>query len=362
MTDPQSNPRIDKLCIRETITVRDALKQMDVAGEKVLFVIDPQGVLCGSLTDGDIRRWILKEGSLQETIGPIYHRHPRVCTEGMSRDAAAAIMREQKIEALPVVDRHQRLCDVLFWNDIVAGTPAPVAGGVDAPVLVMAGGKGTRLDPLTKILPKPLIPIGDKPIVELIMDQFAQFGCREFLLTVNYKGKMIQSYFDDAACRYTVRLVWEEEFLGTAGSLRLAAPMLTHPHCFVSNCDILIKADYRDIMQFHLQNDNDITVIGSMQHVAVPYGVLALHNGGQLERIVEKPEYDFLANTGMYLIKRSVIDLVPEGARLDFPDLLARAGAAGRKVKVYPISQQSWIDIGQWQEYQGTLKKLEQRN
>ena len=351
--------KVKKLMVSRDITVKDAIRKMDETGEKILFVMDEHDKLCGSITDGDLRRWILKEGELSAKITPVYNASPMKAVPGDALSAIKDMMVRKRIDALPVVDEGGHLLDVYFWSDIFTTTVRAEGTPLKVPVLVMAGGKGTRLDPLTKILPKPLIPVGDKPIVEIIMDQFSSFGCDEFYLTVNYKGKMIQAYFDNADCVHQVHLVWEEKPTGTAGSLKLALPHLTGPHLFVSNCDILIKADYKDIFQFHTANDHDITMIGSMQHIAVPFGVLELQNGGALKNIVEKPEYDFLANTGMYLIKKETIQLIPDDTKFDFPELILKVKENGGKVGVYPISQQSWVDIGQWQEFNTAMKNLE---
>ncbi|OGK95282.1 MAG: hypothetical protein A2X36_02330 [Elusimicrobia bacterium GWA2_69_24] len=353
---------VAKLLVQEHLPVREALKQMDLAGAKILFVVDERQRLRGALTDGDIRRWILGEGSLHEPVDRVCNRQPKAVRKGTDSAAIRELMLHQKIEAVPVLDQDDAVLDVLLWTDVFSGESAPAQPGLGLPVVVMAGGRGTRLEPFTKILPKPLIPVGDKPIIELIMDRFAEHGCREFYLTLNYKGKMIQSYFDHADCPHSVKFVWEDEFLGTAGSLRLTAPLIEAPHLFVSNCDILILADYADIYSFHLQRGNDVTVVGSMQHVSVPFGVLQVKNGGYLDAIVEKPEFDFLANTGMYLLRAGVIDLIPPDTKTDFPELLARVKATGGKVGVYPVSAQSWTDIGQWQEYRTALKKLEQQS
>ncbi len=347
--------------IHEDLTIKEALKQMDIAGEKILFVVDAKGTLLGSITDGDIRRWILKEGALLEKVTGVYNRKPRFLRKNSDASQAREVMIHEKLEALPVVDERGVLVNVLLWNEIFSGETKPKAATLRVPVLVMAGGKGTRLDPFTKILPKPLIPIGDKPIVEIIMDQLFEFGCNDFYLTVNYKGKMIQAYFDNAECPYNVKIVWEETFLGTAGSLKLVVPLIDAPHLFVSNCDILIRADYTDVHNFHVQNSNDITVIGSMRHVSVPFGVLEMKNGGHLDSIREKPEYDFLANTGMYLVRTTVANDIPANAKFDFTELIGKVKSRGGKVGVYPVSQDSWVDIGQWQEYQVAIKKLENK-
>lgn len=352
------NKLLAELLIRDDITVKEVLKRMDAAGKKVLFVVDEHNRLLGSVTDGDIRRWILKEGSLQENVDKIYNRNAQVAHGVMDIDAVKDCMLRDNLRVVPVVDSDNVIIDVLLWEKVFSSKVLHKIVNLNIPVLIMAGGRGTRLDPFTKILPKPLIPFGDKPMVEIIMDQFAQFGCIDFYLTVNYKGKMVQSYFDNTDNGYNVNYIWEDVFLGTAGSIRLAMPSVCAPHIFISNCDVLIKADYEDIYNFHIQNDNDITLVGSMQHLFVPFGVLDVKNGGCLEGMVEKPEYDFMANTGMYLIKREVSELIPQNVPFDFTDLLKKTKSNGGKVKVYPISQQSWVDVGQWQEYHSALKKM----
>ena len=351
--------KIKNLCVHATLTVKETLKRMDEVGAKILFVVNPEQKLLGSVTDGDIRRWILREGSLQEAIHSMYHSKPKYVEVGYDVATTQTMMLQNKIEALPIVDKAGILVDVLFWNDLFSGEAKHAVKSLNVPVLVMAGGRGTRLDPFTKILPKPLIPIGEKPVVEVILDSFADFGCADFYLTLNYKGKMVQSYFENSDCKHRIQYLWEEVPCGTAGSLSLAFDVIDAPHLFVSNCDILVKADYLDFFNFHLSNNNDITLIGSMQHFAVPYGVIEMKNGGALDKIVEKPEYDFLVSTGMYLIKKEVISLIPSDAPFDFPDLIGKVKQANGKVGVYPVSQQSWLDMGQWQEYRNAIKGFE---
>lgn len=366
MTTPQVAPiaphaysqRLGKLLIRDQITVKEAMKQMGEGCEKILFVVDDGYRLLGTATDGDIRRWILKDGSLNEKVAEIYHKSPRTVPAQYKLELVKELMTEERIPVMPVVDSQGYLVDALFWNDIFSDKAKPKHGNLTVPVLIMAGGKGARLDPFTKILPKPLIPVGEKPIVEIVMDRFAEFGCWEFYLTVNYKGKMIQSYFENSDCSYDVRLLWEESESGTAGSLR-EMQSLNAEHLFVSNCDILITADYSDIFHFHETNENDITIVGSVQHHRVPYGVMEIKNGGVVQSIVEKPEYDFLVNTGLYLIRKEVIRYVPDKGIYDFTDLIKEVKNNGGMVRVYPVAQDAWMDIGQWQEYQNTLKKLE---
>lgn len=351
--------KIENLRIRKTLSVKQALKQMGVGGEKILFVVDDGNRLLGTLTDGDIRRWILKEGNLGDPVCGLYQRSPVALGPQYDLAQVKEIMIREKIEVIPVTDENGILIDSLFWSDIFSEQPRGPRPSLAVPVLVMAGGKGARLDPFTKILPKPLIPLGDKPIVEIVMDRFAEFGCRDFYLTVNYKGKMIQSYFENEVCPHEIHFIWEEAASGTAGSLRLAKDQIDAANLFVTNCDILVTADYADIFEFHQTHQNDITVVGSVQHFEVPYGVIEMKNGGLLQKIIEKPEYDFLVNTGFYVIKKSVIDLIPTAGVFDFTDLIAKVKEEGGRVGVYPVGQDSWMDIGQWADYKKALKKLE---
>lgn len=353
------NDNIELLLVKDDVVIKEALKRMGEAGEKILFVVDGDHKLLGTITDGDIRRWILGEGSLLANVGQLYNRSPKYVKIGYDISLARKVMIDEKIEALPVVNEAHKLVDMLLWNNIFAGDVRPKRSKLTLPVLVMAGGKGTRMDPFTRILPKPLIPLGDKPIIEIILDSFSSYGCDDFYLTLNYKGKMIQSYFDNAECKYNIKFIWEDKPCGTAGGIKLAADDIDAPNIFVSNCDILVKADYNDICNFHKEKGNDITIVGSMKYFTVPYGVLALKNGGTLSEITEKPEYDFLVNTGMYIIKKNIVEYIPADTVFDFPELIRKVKAAGGKIGVYPIGQHAWIDVGQWQEYHTAIKEFE---
>lgn len=350
---------IDKLLIGESITIKGALKKMGEAGERILFVVDESTRLLGTVTDGDIRRWILKDGDLSEGVTQVYNRQPKSVVCGSDMEAVKQLMVSEKYEAVPVLNEDSQVIDVHLWNDIFADKPLRQDAALEIPVLVMAGGKGTRMDPFTRILPKPLIPLGEKPVIEVIMDAFADHGCRDFYLTVNYKGKMIQSYFDNAECKHRIEYLWEDKPGGTAGSIRLVSDQVRSSHLFVSNCDIVVKADYHDVYKHHIDDDNDITVVGSMKHFTIPYGVLEVKNGGSLKDIVEKPEYDLLVNTGLYLIRKEVIDHIPADTKFDFTDLIERVKERGGRIGVYPVGQHSWIDVGQWQEYHTAVKDFE---
>jgi len=346
---------VDKLLIHSDSTIKNAMKLMDLGAEKTLIVVDHDRRLIGALTDGDIRRFILKTGSLNGTVNDCFNAAPLYLIEGADPEHAKNLMIEKKVELIPVVDRHMHIVDLIIWNRLFNGRGEHTeASRLDCPVVIMAGGKGTRLEPFTKILPKPLIPVGEKPIVELIMDRFSEFGIEDFYLTVNYKGEMIKSYFDNVKVDYRLHYIWEKEFLGTAGCLR-SLPENFADDFIVSNCDILLDVNYREVFDFHRNNNNMLTIIGAIQHVVIPYGVLEYSGNGFLNKISEKPEYDVTISTGVYIFNRSAIDHIPAETRFDATDLMDTLMQSGNKVGVYPISEKSFVDIGQWKEYRRNI-------
>jgi NDP-sugar pyrophosphorylase family protein len=263
------------------------------------------------------------------------------------------------IEQVPVIDGRGAIVDVLLWVDFLGErrTPAPrSAVSKDNPVVIMAGGKGTRLDPFTKVLPKPLIPVGDKPIIETIMDRFYENGFSRFILVINYKKEMIKAYFGERTLPYRVTFVEEQEFYGTAGGLSLLRDALTQTF-IVTNCDTVLEGSYTDLFQWHRDHGNIMTIIGSHKEITVPYGVLCMNNG-LLDRIDEKPKLDLFINTGTYIFEPAVFEFIKDRQHLDMDKLIRdlKARRADR-IGVYP-HWGGWFDIGQWDEYRKSLKEL----
>ena len=247
--------------------------------------------------------------------------------------------------------------------DVVFATGLDVDNRKQAniPVVVMAGGLGTRLYPYTKILPKPLIPVGEKPICELILERFSDFGCRRMLLVVNYKKNMIKSYFNDLEdLRYQVEYVDETEFLGTGGGLSLLKGKLGSTF-FFSNCDTLLDVDYGDVYQYHKKHGNLITMICAYKHYTVPYGVVEMGENGAIAAMREKPELNFLTNTGVYVVEPQVVEEMEEGRKVGFPDVIDEYRKKGLPVGVYPINESAWMDMGQMEELEKMRRRLEQQ-
>lgn len=329
------------------------LPRMDAAGLQVMLVVDAGRRLLGIVTDGDVRRALLRGEDLSAPVSKIMQPRPKLLPVGSSLDVARQIMLAHGIRHIPLVDEENRVVDLLLWVDLfgLRRQRRPEQ------VVIMAGGKGTRLDPFTKILPKPMLPLGDKPIVEVIMDKFYEQGFRQFILALGYKAEVVRLYFSESNGRpYQIDFVQEPEPLGTAGALALLRQRLRGTF-LVTNCDVILEMDFGELMRYHAERENQVTVVGSLRDFTVPYGVLRI-DGDELTTIEEKPNFHFLVNTGVYVFEPSVLELVPHNAPLDMPDLIARAKQNGLRVGVYPHHGR-WFDVGQWEEYRRTLKALE---
>jgi len=341
---------VDLILLPESNTVLDAVRRLNESSSQILLIVDDSGRLTGTLTDGDIRRCVGTGKPLTTPVSEVCNSSPKVVSSH-SLSRARTLMERYGVKRVPVVDEKGMPVSLIFLEDILSG-------GVDMEqqpnmVVIMAGGRGSRLDPITKIVPKPLLPVGDKPMLELIMESFAKCGFSEFLLSVNYRKDFIKTYLAECGdLPYSISFVEEDTFLGTAGSLALMRDTLNETF-FVSNCDILVEVDYLKALKFHKDNENAFTIVGALKKVNVPYGVIRLNEGG-FDGIEEKPEVPLIVNTGVYILEPDCIDLIGEDEKLDMPDLIARVREGGGKVGVFPVHRK-WIDIGQWGEYKQVL-------
>lgn len=328
----------------ENITVLQALEQLDTIGRKVLFV-QREERLVATLTDGDIRRWILKQGSLNAAINSVANYKPKYVYMDQ-RSEAKKLMRQYSVEAMPVLDSDGRILSILYWDEAEV---LHKKKALDIPVVMMAGGLGTRLYPYTKVLPKPLIPIGDIPISEHIINQFCTFGCREYYLIVNHKKNMIKAYFNEIDKNYDIYYVDEEKPLGTGGGLSLLKGKISTTF-ILTNCDILIREDISKIYEYHKKEKQVITMVCSLKNFSIPYGVVDIGKKGEIAEMREKPQISFFTNTGCYIVEPEVIEELEKDVAIGFPDIIERYKNCGKKVGVYPISENAWLDMGQFEE------------
>ena len=349
---------ISEFLINKSNSVKDAMRKLDLSSRKILFVVDDTGKLFGSLTDGDIRRWILKEGSLDSSIIKVCNRQPHTIDVQYQINDVKKMMVKENIESLPVVDDSGEIRGLLFWEEVFAKTETRRSERkIDVPVVIMAGGKGTRMEPFTKVLPKPLIPIGDKTILECMIDEFRKFDVNKYFIVLNYKAEMIEAYFNGIKKLYELEYLREKDFYGTAGSLTLVKGKFDND-VIVSNCDNIVKADYYDVLEFHRKNNSYLTIISSIQHHKIPYGVVTFKDGGEVTEIIEKPEYSFPINTGIYILNQKALDYIPKQTVFHMTHLIEALINNHKKVMTYPVSESDYIDIGQWDEYRTVVEKL----
>ena len=338
--------------IDENATMIEAMELLDRVAKKVLFVLR-EGRFVAAITDGDVRRWILRKGNLDAKVKDIANYSPKYLLE-RDRARAKSFMKRRSVEALPILNDSMDIVSVVLWDDGEIKSKRTL----DIPVVIMAGGLGTRLYPYTKILPKPLIPIGEIPIAEHIMNKFHRCGVSHFYLVVNHKKNMIKAYFNEIVRDYSVDYVDEEVPLGTGGGLSLLKGRIDSTF-ILSNCDILIEEDYEKIFNFHQKESNLITMVCSLKHIKIPYGVVEIGESGEIEKMQEKPELSFFTNTGMYVAEPEIIDELKECEAIGFPDIIERYRNLGRKVGIYPISEKSWLDMGQFDGMEEMRRRLE---
>lgn len=348
---------MQSLLVYSSISIKEAMQKLDATAEQILFVVEKGNRLVGTVTDGDIRRGIIHGLAFSVKVKKLMHTDFVKLEADLSdlMQQAKEVMLKEKIEQIPVIGKDGVIEDVILWTDILGEKPkvTPVKS-CSNPVVIMAGGKGARLDPFTRMLPKPLIPIGEKPVIEIIMDKFFQKGFKNFIFTLNYKKEYIKIFFKENKFPYAIDWVEENEYTGTAGSLALLTGKVKEPF-FVTNCDILLDVNYQDILKWHASHGNMMTLVGCHKEIEIPYGILEMDDG-LLKSFIEKPNYDMIINTGVYLLEPEAIKLIPKGRAMDMNQLIEEVAKRG-KVSVYPV-RNGWFDLGQWGEYKKSIKCL----
>ena len=301
---------IEKRSIQVSKSILEALKLMDSSKTKLLFVFDEKKFV-GLLTIGDVQRAILKDVVLTSSIFTILDKNKVYASVDEPVEDIKKKMSKLRAECMPVIDENGNLVKVYSWKDLFGSKIQAECPALNIPVVIMAGGMGSRLAPLTNIYPKPLIPIGEKTIVESIMDKFVRYNCHDFYMSVNYKADTIKNYFDFINNpEYNVSYFQEDKPMGTAGSLRLLKDKINSTF-FVSNCDILIEEDYANILEYHRSNKNELTVVAAVKTISIPYGTIITGENGLLESIEEKPTLSFKINTGLYILEPTLLDDIP---------------------------------------------------
>jgi len=347
--------RVKNISITSGASILQALQKMDQEGVKSLLAFKKE-VFLGMMTIGDIQRAIIRNVDISASIKTIIDKNKIYAGVHDDLEIVKNRMYRLKAECMPVVSDQGELVDVYFWKDLLAIKQDQHREKINLPVVIMAGGLGTRLKPLTNIIPKPLIPLNDKTILELIMDQFKEIGCDTFYMSVNYKYELLKYYIENLETNYKVEFFKEEKPLGTIGSVSLLKGQLKTPF-FVSNCDIIIDQDYRDVYDYHIENSNQITIVAAIKSYKIPYGVVETGENGSLLSMSEKPEITYLANTGIYILNPELVDDIPKDQFFHITELIEQTKNKGGKVGCFPVSEKSWTDIGDWDEYLKYINK-----
>ena len=351
---------LDNFTVRPSATILDAIAKISLSGKKVVFVTDDRCFLLGIFSDGDLRRHILSGGKIDDSVSVAMNKHPFVL-HSEERSQWHSLIHCEKQASYPVVDQDGYLVDALFWDDAEALASSQPPGRLPPGVhtVIMAGGLGTRLYPYTKVLPKALIPIGDEPICTRVINSFKEFGCVDYTLILNHQKELVKAFYASGHPDVSIRFVDEDKPLGTAGGLALLKDKI-NGDMFVSNCDILLRQDYAAVYSFHIKNQNLITVIGAEKDVPMPYGVIRTKaNSSQILTIDEKPKMSLLTNVGVYVINSRALDYINDGEKLLMTDLVQRCINDGKRVGVFAIPGECWLDMGQMEEMKHMVSSIE---
>lgn len=331
-----------KHLIQSGSSIKQALSQLDqLAKDAIVFVVDEHKRLVGSLTDGDVRRGLLKGIEIQQPVDKIIQSNPKFLRKGESDIKKVISYREQNFKIIPVLDRQDVVVNVINFGELKSYLPIDV--------VIMAGGKGTRLRPLTENTPKPLLPVGDKPILEHNINRLAQFGIDDFWISVNYLGEQLENYFGNGSERnITIDYVWEDMPLGTVGAVS-KIKNFGHEYVLITNSDILTDLNYENFFLYFLEHQADFAIVTIPYKVDIPYAVLETQNG-MVKDFREKPTYTYYSNGGIYLLKRDLLERIPKNSFYNATDLMQDLIQNNFKVVSYPLNGY-WLDIGKHEDY-----------
>ena len=343
---------LSKIIVSEVATLKSALKFLDQNGVQILLVTNSENVLIGLITDGDIRRHILHNGNLEVNVIEIANEDYFYLNSTDINKASEFFNKNNSISHIPIIDDNHHIKGLMVKDNIkqVANKNSQI------PVVIMAGGKGTRLLPITKMIPKPLVPIGSQTMLEKIINNLHSSGFNKFNVIINYKKELIKSYMNEVEYSYKLDFVEESEYSGTVGGLSLLKGKIEGDF-ILSNCDIISFLNYSALLDWHKSHNAELTVLGVRKRTVIPYGVLEVNSESYITKINEKPHLDNIIVSGVYVLNSSVLDEIPEDRSFGMDELITKLTSQGKKVTCYPVDD-GWHDIGQLSEYREFLKNF----
>ncbi len=347
--------KVKKVSIQSKQTIENALKQLKKTGSRCLIVLD-KDKLIGTVTDGDLRKSILLKKNLRTKIRKVCNKKPKFLYKKKLTKKKLKYLFKKKIDLIPIIDENKKILDIFFIDDNLDFQKKKKIKYYN-PVVIMAGGKGTRLEPFTQILPKPLVPVKGKAVIVHIIKKFLRQKFENINISINYKSKILKAFFSETKLSKHQKFIYEKKPLGTIGSLQNLKPLPKNP-IIVTNCDVLFNFDYSKMLKHHIQKNYILTIATSRIQNTFQYGSCDINKDQSLKNLSEKPKINYLANTGFYIINPNAIKFIPKNKTTDINDLIKIIKTKNYKIGTYLIPNKSWYDIGNWVDYKKTINLL----
>jgi dTDP-glucose pyrophosphorylase len=336
---------INSPIINREATLEEVIKKLKIQGTRCLFVINKKNKLIGSFSDGDLRKALLDSYDFKTKIFKYYNKKPiKIFEKNYKSEVVQELFQKNNIDIVPVINSQRKIVRIITLNEFFL---KKIKSKFD--LIVMAGGKGTRLKPFTNFLPKPMIPVNGKPIIDIIINKFTDFLVGEIYVILNFKGNILKSYLINSF-KKKINFLVEKKYLGTVGGLSLINRKVISQNFFLSNCDVVINEDLNKIYDYHLKKNSMLTLIVADQRFKMNYGSCIINKAGLLKEIIEKPENKYYVNTGVYVLNKKILDLINFNKKLDINDLINICKKKNIKINVYLINQSSWVDVGNWKD------------
>jgi len=334
-----------KVIIKQSDTMQSAIEALNVESLQIALVVNDAGQLVGTITDGDIRRGLIKHFGLDTPVNKFMFTTPTLASADENKDEIREKMNRLGIIQIPIVDENNHVVGLETLQHLLQ------KNRFDNPVFLMAGGFGTRLQPLTDHTPKPLLEVGNKPILETILNQFIEAGFHNFYISTHYKAEMLREHFGDGEdWSVSIKYIHEDKPLGTAGALGLLPDDLPEMPILMMNGDLLTKVDFSELLQFHVKSGGEATMCVREYDFQIPYGVISA-NDRKVASIVEKPIHKFFVNAGIYVLSPEIMNKVDGNSYLDMPNMLQEHIDDGGQVSMFPVHEY-WLDIGQMEHFE----------
>ena len=333
-------------------------KKIKKSGFRTLAVINEYGKLLGTISDGDIRRFLLRGGKINNKIKNVYNSKPKVYYDNSYNinNIKKQVIKYQ-YGIVPIIDKKRNIIKIFTWDDIFKNEIKKRNKPLDLDVVIMAGGEGTRLKPYTNILPNPLVPLKERPIIDYIISSFAQNGLKKFHITINYKSKIIKSFFQERNQNYKISLHEEKNPLGTVGAVRTFTKKLSN-NFILTNCDTVFKMNFHNIYEFHKKNKFMLTMAVSAKDLNFPYGSCKIDENNNLVAMEEKPKLKLFANTGLYILNKDITRLIPKNRYFDITDLISACRKNKFKVGAFIIKNKEWLDVGHVKDFNKAIEEI----